>query len=85
MYFSQFQAIFEAQEETIGLLKRQLQDREDAVAELVLKLQNEAKQTEFLRSVIRNTFGNCTKCSKDLDNHFKGATQLSYGNTKTSI
>lgn len=65
--------IFEAQEETISHLKQQLQTKDELVAALQAKLASEINRNKVLTSVIRNSFENCSKCAKQLDNHLKDA------------
>ncbi|XP_039437030.1 uncharacterized protein LOC120418652 [Culex pipiens pallens] len=65
--------IFEAQEETISHLKQQLQTKDELVAALQAKLASEINRNKVLTSVIRNSFDNCSKCAKQLDNHLKDA------------
>ncbi|XP_055620636.1 uncharacterized protein LOC129764965 [Toxorhynchites rutilus septentrionalis] len=63
--------IFEAQEETISHLKQQLQTKDELIAALQAKLSNEINRSKMLTTVIRNSFENCSKCAKQLDNHLK--------------
>lgn len=63
--------IFEAQEETIAHLKQQLQTKDELISALQAKLASEMNRNKVLTSVIRNSFENCSKCAKQLDNHLK--------------
>ncbi|XP_058834822.1 uncharacterized protein LOC131692013 [Topomyia yanbarensis] len=63
--------IFEAQEETIAHLKQQLQTKDELIAALHAKVASETNRNKVLTNVIRNSFENCPKCAKQLDNHLK--------------
>ncbi|XP_055529056.1 uncharacterized protein LOC129721035 [Wyeomyia smithii] len=63
--------IFEAQEETISHLKQQLQTKDELIAALQAKVASEINGNKVLANVIRNSFENCSKCAKQLDNHLK--------------
>ena len=69
-------AIFEAQEETIAHLRSQLQSKDELINVLQKKLVIEMNRNDIVTSTIKNNFGNCSKCSEQLDTILKESSSL---------